>query len=174
MEWKIILILSLSFFLCDLQTPQLKMTGERSDHSLPQALTEEETQKILKEQKAKKHVEATLKVSDERIASASRLITENQHQSAAHEVDLYAALIIYANAYTRRLPDNEIKDRSNCLKQIEQAIFKQTRTLDTLMRDFPHEYHQRAETKLSQVKQIRLQAINDLIGGGLVLKPSEE
>ena len=174
MEWKLVLILSLSFFLCDHQTPQLKMTGERSDYSLPRDLTEEETQSILKERKPRPHVDATLKVSDGRIASASRFITENQYQSAAREVDLYAALVVYANAYTRRLPDTELKDRNNCLKQIEQAIFKQTRTLVTLMREFPHEYQQRAEAKFDQVKQIRLQAINDLIGGGQVLKPTDE
>lgn len=67
MLWKPILILSLSLMAFDLQTPQLKTPGERQPDSLPQELTETETQKILKERGSKPHVDATLKVSDARL-----------------------------------------------------------------------------------------------------------
>ncbi len=173
MMWKPILILSLSFIAFDQQTPHLKMPGERQPDSLPRELTETETQKILKERNPKPHVEATLKVSDARLASALRLVEESQYKSAAQDVDVYAALIVYADAYTRKLPDNKTKDQNSCLKKIEQTIFKQSRTVDAVMRQFPVDYREPAEMKMEEVREIRLRAINDLLGGGKVIKTSE-
>jgi hypothetical protein len=174
MMWKPILILSLSFMAFDQQTPQLKMPGDRTESALPRELTETETQTILKERNPKPHVDATLKVSNARLASALRLVEENQYKSAAQDVDVYAALIVYADAYTRKLPDSQFKDRNTCLKKIEQAVFKQSRTVDAALRQFPIDYRETAETKIDQVKKIRLRAINDLLGGGKVIQSSDD
>ncbi len=174
MIWKPILILSLSFIAFGQQTPQLKTPGERHSDSLPQELTETETQTILKERNPQPHVDATLKVSDARLASAFSLVDQSQYKSAAQDVGVYAALIIYADAYTRKLPDSKIKDRNNCLKKIELAILKQSRTVEAVMREFPVDYRDTLDTKIDQVKQIRLQAINDLLGDGKVIKISDE
>lgn len=171
--WKTILILSLSFITFDSQSPQLKMPGERQADALPRELTETETQKILREDSPRPRVDATLKVSDLRLASALKFAEDNQYKSAAQDVDVYAALIVYADAYTRKLPASQIKDRNNCLKKIEQAIFKQTRTVDAALRQFPIDYREGVEPKIDQVKQIRLRAVNDLLGGGNVIKTSE-
>src|SRR5262249_12555247 len=103
MLWKPILLLSLSLVTFDLQTPQLKMPGERLSDSLPRELTESETHKILRERSPKPHVDATLKISDARLLSALSLAEKNQYKSAVQEVDIYAALIVYADAYTRKL-----------------------------------------------------------------------
>jgi hypothetical protein len=173
MMWKPILVLSLSFITFGSQSPQLKMSGERQADALPQELTEAETQKILREDSPRPRVDATLKVSDLRLASALKFVEESQYQSAAQDVDVYAALIVYADAYTRKLPASQIKDRNNCLKRIEQAIFKQTRTVDAVMRQFPVDYREGAGPKIDQVKQIRLRAVNDLLGGGNMIKTSE-
>jgi hypothetical protein len=173
MMWKTILILSLSFITFDSQSPQLKMPGERQADALPRELTETETQKILREDSPRPRVDATLKVSDLRLASALKFAEDNQYKSAAQDVDVYAALIVYADAYTRKLPASQIKDRNNCLKKIEQAIFKQTRTVDAALRQFPIDYREGVEPKIDQVKQIRLRAVNDLLGGGNVIKTSE-
>ena len=156
------------------QTPQLKTPGERQRGSLPQELTEAETQTILKERSPKPHVDATLKVSDARLASALKLVGENQYKPAAEDVDVYAALIVYADAYTRKLPSSQIKDRNSCLKKIEQAIFKQSRTVDAVLREFPLNYRESAQVKIDQVKKVRLRAINDLLGDGRVIKTSGE
>ncbi len=166
--------MSLSLIAFDLQTPRLKTPGERQRGSLPQELTEAETQTILKEHSPKPHVDATLKVSDARLASALKLVGENQYKPAAEDVDVYAALIVYADAYTRKLPDSQIKDRNACLKKIEQTIFKQSRTVDSVLREFPVDYRETTEVKIDQVKKIRLRAINDLLGDGRVIKTSGE
>src|SRR5262245_36367215 len=128
MIWKLILVMSLSFITFDPQSPQLKMHGERQTDALPGELTEAETQKTLREGSPKPHVDATLKISDTRLASALKFAEENQYKSAAQDVDVYAALIVYAGAYTRKLPASQSRDRNACLKKIEQAIFKQTRS----------------------------------------------
>jgi hypothetical protein len=173
MMWKTVLILSLSFIAFDTQSPHLKMPGERQVDALPRELTETETQKILRENNPNPHVEATLKVSDMRLASALKFAEESQYKSAAQDVDVYAALIVYADAYTRKLPASKIKDRNNCLKKIEQAIFKQTRTVDAVVRQFPVDYRDGVGPKIDEVKKIRLRAVNDLLGGGNAIKTSE-
>ena len=173
MMWKTILILTLSFIASNSQAPQLKTSGERQADALPRDLTETETQKILKEDGPRPRVDATLKVSDLRLASALKFVEESQYKSAAQDVDVYAALIVYADAYTRKLPASQIKDRNNCLKKIEQAIFKQTRAVDTVLRQFPVDYREGVETKIDQVKKIRLRAVDDLIGGGKMIKSDE-
>jgi hypothetical protein len=173
MMWKTILILTLSFIASNSQTPQLKTSGERQADALPRDLTETETQKILKEEIPRPRVDATLKVSDLRLASALKFVEESQYKSAAQDVDVYAALIAYADDYARKLPASQIKDRNNCLKRIEQAIFKQTRTVDAVLRQFPVNYREGVEPKIDQVKKIRLRAVNDLLGGGNMIKTSE-
>jgi hypothetical protein len=173
MMWKTILILSLSFTAFDSQSPQLKSPGARQGDSLPQELTETETQKILKENSPKPRVDVTLKISDLRLASALKFAEESQYKSAAQDVDVYAALIIYADAYTRKLPASETKDRNNCLKKIEQAIFKQTRTVDAVLRQFPIDYREEVGPKIDEVKKIRLRAVDDLLGGGKTIKTLE-
>src|SRR5215510_3608829 len=174
MMWKTILILSLSFIASDPQSPQLKMPGESQADALPRELTETETQKILREDGPRPRVDTTLKVSDLRLASALKFVEESQYKSAAQDVDVYAALIVYADAYTRKLPASQIKDRNECLKKIEQAIFKQTRTADAVLRQFPVDYREGVEPKIDQVKKTRLRAINDLLGDGGVIKTSDE
>jgi len=172
--WKLILIMSLSFITFDPQSPHLKMPGERQPDAIPRELTETETQKILREDSPRPHVDATLKISDTRLASALKFAEESQYKSAAQDVDVYAALIVYADAYTRKLPSSQIKDRNTCLKKIEQAIFKQSRTVDALLRQFPVDYREGMEPKIDQVKQTRIRAVNDLLGGGKIIKTSDE
>jgi hypothetical protein len=143
-----------------------------NDRYLPEELSETETQAILKEQKPSSHVEATIKVSDSRINNALKLADENQYKAAAQDLDVYAALIRYADDYTRRLPSSQVKDRNRCLKKIEQAIFKQTRTLDAVAREMPLDFREGTERAINDVKKIRLRAINDLLGGGAIIDSS--
>ncbi|HEX5080625.1 MAG TPA: hypothetical protein VFY40_01170 [Blastocatellia bacterium] len=173
MIWKTILILSLSFTAFDSQSPQLRKPGERQVDAPPPELTETETQKILRENSPKPRVDVTLKLSDLRLASALKFAEESQYKSAVQDVDAYAALIVYADAYTRKLPSSRNKDRNNCLKKIEQAIFKQTRAVDAVMRQFPVDYREEVGPKIDEVKKIRLRAVDDLLGGGNIIKRSE-
>jgi len=159
---KPIFILLLSFVLGYTQ----QQTG---DPPLPGALGEIERQMILKERNPKPHVEAALKVAEVRIKNASQLAQESQFRVALQDLGAFLELVIYADIYTRNLPVTKNKDRNHCLKQIEQAIFKQTRNLEAAMRALPLESREAVETRISAIKKIRLRAINDLLGGGQVI-----
>jgi hypothetical protein len=174
MLWKLTLTLCLSVIAFGPQAPQLKTRGERQNDSLPSELTEAETQNILREKSPRPHIDAALKVSDARLDSALKLAEASQFQSAAEEVDVYAALVIYADSYTRKLPESQSKDRNVCLKKIEQTVFRQTRTIEAAMRQLPIDYREKEEPRIDKVKQVRLRAINDLLGGGKIIKSSEE
>ena len=174
MQWNLIFILLLSLITSDLQTPQLKSPGERRSDSLPRELTEDETQTILNQRSPKPHIDATLKVSDSRIGSALRFAEQGQYKSAVQDVDVYTALIVYADAYTHKIPDSKNKDRDDCLKKIEQTVFKQSRTIDMLLRELPLDYREPAQEKIEIVKKVRQRALNELVGGGKVLKSTDE
>ena len=148
--------------------------GVVRDRPLPEELSESESQSILKEEKPKSRVEATLKISDARVESAYKSIMENHFKAAAQDMDVYTALIRYADDYTRKLPGSQLKDRNNCLKKIEQAIFKQTRTLEMIARGISHDYREATERGVNEVKKIRLRAINDLLGGGNMINSSND
>jgi hypothetical protein len=158
---KPIFTLLLSLIVCPIQQP--------GDLVLPDLLSEPEKQIILKETKLKPHVESVLKVAETRIKNAFRLAQDNQLQPAAQELSAFLALIIYSDSYTRKSPSNKGKDRNHCLKQIEQAIFKQSRSLEAVTQAFPLESREAFESQIGAVKKIRLRAINDLLSDGQVI-----
>ncbi|MDX2033722.1 MAG: hypothetical protein SF339_23805 [Blastocatellia bacterium] len=180
MPWKPICIFALSLALsaplCGAQAPQLKQPGQKPSDapSLPRELSESDTQLILKENNPKSRVDATIRISNGKAAAALRLVGESQYKSAVGEVDLYASLLIYADAFVRKLPESQVKDRNVCLKKIEQAIFKQTRTVDTVMRELPVDYRESVSEKVAEVRKIRIRAINDVLGGGRIMNPSND
>ena len=144
------------------------------DLSLPDLLSDNEKQAILKEQKPKSHVKAVLKVAENRIKNASQFARGNQFQATMQDLGVFLDLVIYADNYTRKLPATKHKDRNNCLKKIEQAIFKQSRNLEAATQALPLESREAIESQVSEVKKIRLRAINDLLGGGRVINSSNE
>jgi hypothetical protein len=168
------MLLRPTFILLLISALSVAQPRQVNDRLLPEELTEAETQTILKEQKPKPHIEATLKVSDMRLSHAYDIVQEGKHKAAVQDVDVYASLIRYADSYTRKLPNSQIKDRNHCLKRIEQAIFKQTRTLDAVVRELPFDHREPTERLVNEVKKIRLRAINDLIGGGTIINSSNE
>ncbi|MBL8190016.1 MAG: hypothetical protein JNK38_18525 [Acidobacteria bacterium] len=171
MQSKTISILLLVFALGSLAAGQ---SNKPNDRDLPRQLSETEVQSILKQTNPKSHVETTLKVSDARLANAMKNIQANEFEIAIADVDVYASLVIYANDYTRKLPDSQIKDRNHCLKKIEQAIFKQSRNLETVNRDVPFLNREPVIEKINEVKKIRLRALDDVLGGGKFMNSSNE
>lgn len=144
------------------------------DPLLPDELSETEAQSITSQGNPKSRVSAALKISDNRINLAYRLLSESQYKSAAQEVDVYSALVRYADNYTRKLPGSKQKDRNNCFKVIEQSIFKNTRTFEAILRDLPLNYREPAERSIEEIRNIRLRAINDLLGGGKFINSSND
>jgi hypothetical protein len=136
---------------------------------LPGMLNDVEKQSILRERDPKPHVESALKVAEARIKNAILLTQESQMPTARQDLDAFLALVIYADTYARKALVSKNKDRNHCLKRIEQAVFKQSRNLDSIMRALPLESREAAEVQIGEVKKIRLRAINDLLGQGQVI-----
>jgi hypothetical protein len=174
MQSKTISIVLTVFALASFSVFSIGQTQKPGDNSLPKQLSENEVQSIIKQTQPKSHVEATLKVSDARMLSAMKNVQSGQYQTAVEDVDVYASLIVYADEYTRKLPDAQSKDRNNCLKKLEQAIFKQSRNMDAVSRDLPFDYRESVTEKVGQVKKIRLRAVDDLLGGGKFIKSANK
>ncbi len=167
MSSRTIFILLLVFFLSYAER-------QANDPFLPERLSESERQMIERERDPKPHVETVLKIAEARIKNALDFAQGNQHGAVVRELDLFSALIAYADDYTRRLPKTRGKDRNHCLKRIEQTIFKQMRNLEGMMRELPFESRETVEPKIGEVKKIRLRAINDLLGAGQVINSSNQ
>jgi hypothetical protein len=137
---------------------------------LPEGLSEAESRMVLKEQGAKDHVEAALKLAELKLAEANKIVQEGGYELAVKNFNLYVALVSYGDAYARRLPAAESKERSKCLKVIEQAIFKQQRPVEALRRDVPFNFREETNPLVETLKRIRLRAIDDMLGGGNMIK----
>ncbi len=137
---------------------------------LPEGLSESETRMVLKEQGAKGHVEAALKLAELKLAEANKVVQVGNAELALKNLNLYAALVSYGDAYARRLPVTETKERSRCLKLIEQAIFKQQRPVEIVRRDLAFNLREETEPLVETLKRIRLRAIDDVLGGGKMIK----
>jgi|KBSSwiStaDraftv2_1062776.scaffolds.fasta_scaffold2300704_1 hypothetical protein len=141
---------------------------------LPTELNEEESQQISREGKAKSHVEAAFRVSIARLTQALEFARGSQYRESAQNLDLYAELVVYADSYARRTTADRSKERLSCLKAIEQQIFKQNMTLDSVVKELPDSFHDTGERVTATVKRIRLRAVDDLLGGGGFLKSSND
>lgn len=141
---------------------------------LPATLTQLEAGAIERHQSPRSRVEECLKVATTRLASAMDSSVRGLYQPAAEQIVVYAALISYADQITRGIPPQKRNERESCLKKIEQAIFRQGPRLEAIIREMPVDYRDMVATRWEQVRRIRLQAINDLLGGGSAIKIPEE
>lgn len=137
---------------------------------LPDGLSEVESRAIQKEQNPKSHVNAVIKVAEQRLRGAVKMAETGQFAQALQAVLLYESLYSYADSFARSLPDQAQKDRNKCLKQVEQAIFKQNRPLEAVRRDLPFNYREQTDPVVESLKRIRLSALNDVLGGGTFIK----
>jgi hypothetical protein len=139
----------------------------------PEELSESEAQLILKEQKPKGHVEAAFRVSDARLSSALQHARASRYPEASQDLDFYTGLVTYADRYTRGLPGERRKERGQCLKHIEQRLFKQSATLNAVARELPYDYRGAGERAVETAKQVRLRALDDLLGDGSMFKETD-
>ena len=141
--------------------------------ALPAGLTDAEAQLIRKEQNPKGHVEAVARVADARVLQALKQAQTDEAQAAEAALkglELYGALLSYADDYTRRLPVASVKERNKILKILEQAIFKQQRNLEGARQALPFEAREQTEKLVAAIKRIRLRAIDDVLGNGAIIK----
>ena len=137
---------------------------------LPAGLSEPEARSIQKEQGVNGHVKAAIRVADARLLTAGKLADAGGYGDALTSLKLYGALLSYADAHARQLPPSAKKDRNKCLKELEQAIFKQQRPLEATRRELPFDYREQTDVLIETLKQLRLRALDDVLGDGKMIK----
>jgi hypothetical protein len=148
--------------------------GQESTLSWPTGLTDKEVATLQRASAPRAHVEAVLKISALRMEAALSLARQNRYPEAQEQLSLFISLVEYADRHTRALPPTRRKDRDHNLKRLEQAIFRQNNPLDTLLAELPYQLREESQPAVNTVRRIRLQAINDLLGGGRAITPPEE
>jgi hypothetical protein len=138
---------------------------------LAKLLSDSEKRLIGGSDNPKKLVDAYLKISDVHLQAAFSLIGVNNHGAAERELDVYNKAVAAAGKEAFSLEEG----KRRLSKRIEQALYKQIKTLESIERLFPIEREAFAEAALRHTKQIRVQALNVAFDSGGVLKnPSDE
>lgn len=120
----------------------------------------------------KKQVAAYLRISDNHLEAAFGAIKRNDHRSAERELDIYNKALAEAGKNAFALQDGK---RASA-KKIEQNLYRQIKTLESIERLFPAEREAFAEAALKHAKQLRVQALNAALasGSGVLSDPDEK
>ena len=137
---------------------------------LTQLISDAEKASLAESGNPKKIVEAYLKISDTHLQAAFNAIKVNNSEAAERELDTYNKAVSGAGKEAFALQDG----RRSMSKRIEQVLYKQIKTLETIERLFPNERERFADAALKHTKQLRVQALNEAFDSGGVLKDPEE
>ncbi|HET9531733.1 MAG TPA: hypothetical protein VFQ92_15350 [Blastocatellia bacterium] len=134
-------------------------------------LSAQDKEELKKASSPQKKVEAYLKIADIHLDAALAAINASNSALAERELDIYNKTIDEA-AKTAFSQDDKKRRLS---KKLEQKLYKQLRTLETIERLFPLERVAFAEAAIKNARQTRVQALNAAFAGGEILKvPDEE
>jgi len=133
-------------------------------------LISEAEKATLTEANPKKLVEAYLKISDTHLQAAFSAIRANNDRASERELDIYRKAVAGAGKEAFALQDG----KRSVSKRIEQVLYKQIKTLETIERLFPPDREMFATAALKHAKQLRVQALNEAFASGDVLKDPDE
>jgi hypothetical protein len=137
---------------------------------LSQLLTDAE-KATLSDSNPKKVIDAYLKIADVHLQGAFNSIKVNNDRAAEQDLDIYCKAATAALKETVALQEN----KRSVSKKLEQILYKQIKTLESIERLFPEERERFADAALKHAKQLRVQALNEAFASGDVLKyPDDE
>jgi hypothetical protein len=118
----------------------------------------------------KKLVEQYIKISESHLDSAMNAIKNGEPHTTERELDIYNKAMAAAckSAFSMQEGKRQVS------KKIEQSLYKQIKTLESIDRLFPNDRGPFAEAALKHAKRLRVQALNEAFAGGDVLKDPEE
>lgn len=132
---------------------------------LVKLLTDSERAAIAKESSPKKQVEIYMRFSEYHLETAQSTINNDDYKGSERELDIYNKILNEVGRIAFALPE----DRRKTCKKVEQMIYKQLRTLDTIDRRFPAERVGFIEYAIKNAKQIRGKALNYSFDSGEVI-----
>ncbi|HST22550.1 MAG TPA: hypothetical protein VLR90_15610 [Blastocatellia bacterium] len=133
---------------------------------LPQLLLAAERAMLADAKNPKKTVETYLKLSDTHLEAALAVIKNGDTSRAERELDIYNKIMAEVCKTIFSMQDG----KRSLAKKLEQHIYKQLKTLESVERLFPGERVAFAEDAIKKAKQFRVQALNEAFAGGDVLK----
>ncbi|PYT08813.1 MAG: hypothetical protein DMF60_03835, partial [Acidobacteria bacterium] len=137
---------------------------------LSQLISQAEKNSLADSRNPKKLVDAYLKISDTHLQMAFDLIKVNNHGASERELDIYNKAVAAAGKEAFALQEG----KRAVSKKIEQTLYKQIKTLETIERLFPLEREMFADAALKRAKALRVQALNEAFASGDVLKDPDE
>ncbi len=133
---------------------------------LSQLLTAAERAMLTDAKNPKKSVETYLKLSDTHLEAALAVVKNGDTSKAERELDIYNKIMAEMCKTIFSAQDG----KRNLAKRLEQHIYKQLKTLESVERFFPGDRVAFAEDAIKKAKQYRVQALNEAFAGGDVLK----
>ena len=118
----------------------------------------------------KKIVDAYLKISDAHLQFAFDSIKVNDHNTSERELDIYNKAVAEAAKDTFALTEG----KRNVSKKVEQTLFRQIKTLESIDRLFPSEREGFPDAALKHARQLRVQALNAFASGEILKAPDAE
>jgi|GEM_PF-1114166 len=169
-------VLRLVVIICVVAITSVIARGQIPDPPLPvdprpisKLLTQIELASVAEAHGTKKLVDAYLRISDAHLQTAFELIRVNNHGACERELDVYNKAIAAAGKEAFSLAEG----KRIVAKRIEQALYRQIKTLETIDRLFPAEREPFSDAALKHAKQLRLQALNEAFASGDVLKDTD-
>jgi hypothetical protein len=170
-------LVRLLFAACVLCVTAANIRGQLPEPPLPvdprplaELLSPAERAFVAEANNPKKLVEVYLKISDTHLQVAFNGIKVNNTGVAERELDIYNKAVAAAGKEAFALQDG----KRTVSKKIEQTLYRQIKTLETIERLFPSERELFADAALKHAKQLRVQALNEAFASGDVLKDPEE
>src|SRR5262245_9226794 len=136
---------------------------------LTQLITAAEKAMLAEANNPKKLVEAYLKISDAHLQSALAVIKGGNNGADERELDSDNKDL----AETGKQAFGVQEGKRGLSKRIEQTLYKQIKTLETIDRLFPPEREAFSDAALKHAKQLRVQALNEAFASGDVLRDPE-
>lgn len=117
----------------------------------------------------KQAIEAYMKIAEGRVEAALAAVKSNDAGRAERD------LVVFQKAMAECVKGAETlsEGKRNTAKRIEQLLYKELRTLESVERLFPAERVQFAEAAIKHAKRFRVQMLNIAIASGEVLKDPE-
>ena len=118
----------------------------------------------------KKEIDFYVRVGDSHLEGALSSIKNGDYRSSERELDIYRKAMSEAMKTTAVQQES----RRTLSKKIEQNLYKQIKTLETVELLFPIERQEFATAALKHAKQLRVQALNAAFASGDTLKDPDE
>lgn len=137
---------------------------------ITQLLSEGDRAVLAEARGPKKIVDAYLKISDAHLQIAFDSIKVNDHNTSERELDIYNKAVAEAAKDTFALTEG----KRNVSKKVEQTLFRQIKTLESIDRLFPSEREGFPDAALKHARQLRVQALNAFASGEILKDPDVE